>query len=218
MNNPILIFDFDGTIADTHQYIVDISNRLSNEFQYKEILPHEVIMLKDKTAEEVIRHLNVPVLKIPAIIAKAKKELQKNISEIKLHAGLKETLLKIKKTGNPLGILSTNSTENITSFLKLHQLDIFDFIHSTSKVWSKNTALKKLINKNNFEKNQVIYIGDEIRDVLAAQRLGIKMAAVAWGYNSLKSLQEYSPDFLINTPDELIHLCDTSFQKNVSIP
>ena len=35
MQNRVLIFDFDGTIADTFQLIVAISNHLADEFEFK---------------------------------------------------------------------------------------------------------------------------------------------------------------------------------------
>ena len=105
-----------------------------------------------------------------------------------------------------MGILSSNSFENISTFLKNHRLDIFDFIQATSKVWSKHTSLKKLMEKNGFRSDEILYIGDEIRDIVAAKKLGIKVAAVTWGYNSSKALERSAPDFLIHHPNELIRL------------
>ena len=77
MNNSILVFDFDGTIADTHRFIVEIHNRLSQEFNYMPIQQQDIAQLKDKTSQEIIHLLKVPILKIPAILSRAKKEFQK---------------------------------------------------------------------------------------------------------------------------------------------
>lgn len=206
MKNTVLIFDFDGTIADTYHYMMEISNRLAAEFKYESILPDELDGFKDKTSQEIIRHLKVPIIKIPAIISKAKKEYRQGISSINPINGLKETLHELKKIGVRMGIFSSNSSETIRKFLCNHNLDIFDFIQSTSKVWSKNTALKRLIQKNGFHPRQIIYVCDEIRDITAVRKLGIKVAAVTWGYNSSKALKKYNPDFLLNSPDELLSL------------
>lgn len=204
MKTTLLIFDFDGTIADTHRYLIEISNRLSQEFNYNTILPEEIDELKNKTSKEVITYLKVPLLKIPAIVAKAKSEFQKNMDALKPIAGLKEILYELKSLGIGLGVLSSNSMDNVTKFLKAHDLDIFDFIDTTSKIWSKNISLKNLIQKKGLAKNDVIYVGDEIRDITAARKLGVKVAAVSWGYNSASALKGYQPDFLIKHPPELL--------------
>ena len=62
MKKNVLVFDFDGTIADTFQAILDISNRLSKQFKYKMLKPAEAEILKDKTLKETIDHLSVPIL------------------------------------------------------------------------------------------------------------------------------------------------------------
>lgn len=206
MQNHVLIFDFDGTIADTFQAIVTISNQLADEFQYKKMTPTEAQLLKNKTTREIISHLEIPMLKIPLIIAKAKTELFKNISSITPVLGLKDTLEKLKDRDVQLGILTSNSEENVTGFLKNHKLEVFNFIKTTSKIWSKDHHLSKIIASHNFNPGNVIYIGDEARDIVAAKRLGIKVAAVAWGYNSTQALLANKPDYLLNDPKELLSL------------
>ena len=207
MNHLTLIFDFDGTIADTHHYIVEISNRLSKEFGYKIIQPEELQTLKDKTSQEIIMHLNVPIMKIPAILTRAKKEFEKGLTSLKPIKGLKETLLELKKMGFMLGIVSSNSLENISKFLKNHQMDVFDFIHPTPMVWSKNTALKKILTKHKLNPYQVVYIGDEMRDIDAARKAGLRVIAVDWGYNSTISLKKKKPNYLVHMPQDLLILC-----------
>lgn len=207
MKNKVALFDFDGTIADTRKYLIEISNRISDEFNFKKIKPEEAEDLKDKTSQEMIKHLRVPVLKIPAILAKAKSEFYKGISSIHPARGLKEILHQLKNTNITMGILSSNSPKNINQFLTNHELlNIFDFVHGTSKVWSKNTSLKKLMQKNGYEKDHILYIGDETRDIIAAKRLGIKVIAVAWGYNSTKLLKSYNPDYFVQDPKELLDI------------
>ena len=118
MKKSVFIFDFDGTLADTHQYIIEISNRLSGEFKFNPISSQEISELKNKTTQEVISHLRVPIMKIPAIMARGKREFQKNIDQLKPFGGLKEVLLQLKNIGHDIGILSSNSIENINT-LKL---------------------------------------------------------------------------------------------------
>ena len=204
MKNSILVFDFDGTIADTFENLLRISNTLSAEFNYSKIEPNEVEELKNKSSQEIIEYLGVPIMKIPTIVAKAKNKLHHEMAFIKPVAGLKEILLKLKSFGFCIGILSSNSQENVMKFLKKHHLDFFDFITTTSKIWSKNTSLKKLMVNLKADPAEVIYIGDETRDILAAKKAGVKVIAVTWGYNSSKALKALQPDYLVHSPEDLM--------------
>ncbi len=206
INKPVFIFDFDGTIADTFNHILQISNKLAKEFNFKEIEPDQKEEMKGKTSQELMKLLKVPLMKIPAIIARAKKELNKEISQIEPAEGLTEILRELKNWCQGIGILTSNSSDNVLKFLKNHDLDIFDFIKSTSQIWSKNTGLKKLIAQHGYNPEDVFYIGDETRDIQAARKAGVKVAAVTWGYNTSAALQKHNPDYIINTPEDLLKL------------
>jgi len=203
MADDILIFDFDGTIADTHHYIVRISNILAPEYGYKTIADNEIEQLRDKSAREMISHLSVPVLKIPAILAHAKRIFHDGIDEIKLIAGMHDVLHDLHRLGYTMGIVSSNMEKNIIRFLQNHDIHIFDFIHSTTKIWSKHHSISKLIRAKKFDRTAVTYIGDETRDITAARKCGIRSLAVTWGYNSEKALSCVNPDILVHTPAEL---------------
>lgn len=204
--NAVLIFDFDGTIADTLHSLIEIYNRLADELGFKKIESDEINKLQDNSIQETLQYLNIPLLKFPMIVAKAKKALHNEIERINPIDGLKDILHQFKSLDFKMGILSSNSLKNVTEFLKNNNLDLFDFIHTTSKIWSKNHSLKTLMNKKQLNCSQVIYIGDETRDIIAAQKAGICSVAVTWGYNSCKALEAHHPDHLIHSPQELLQL------------
>ncbi len=206
MKNNILIFDFDGTLADTLSHLVKISNRLAVEFNFKKIEPHHMSDLQAMTSQKILKHLNIPILKIPRILDKAKKEMHKEIPLIQPIQGIRQILHNLKSKGHQLGILSTNSTKNVTTFLKRHNLDIFDFIHTSARPWGKNHALKKIIKQNKFLPEKILFIGDETRDIEAAQKVKIQVAAVTWGYNTKDVLKKHNPDYLIHNPEELLNI------------
>lgn len=206
MSEKILIFDFDGTIADTHHYIIKIANGLAPEYGFKPIEWEEAEALRDKTAKEIISHLGVPILKIPAILTRAKRIFHEGINDVKLIDGLHDVLHELHSRGILMGIVSSNAADNIKHFLENHDLRVFDFLHSTTKIWSKHHSLAKLIKSRGFARENVLYVGDETRDISAARKCGIQSVAVSWGYNSRKALAADSPDFLLEKPAELLSL------------
>lgn len=215
-NIKMIIFDFDGTIADTFLHTMKITNILSDEFNFKKVHYDEIDFLKGKSLQEIIKHLNVPVLKIPNIVAKARNELQKDIESIEPIDGLKQTLPLIKQAKVQMGILTTNSKDNVEKFLSINQMEIFDFIHSTSRVLGKNHGLRKLMQNHKLRTHELLYVGDETRDIEAAKKEGIKVIAVTWGYNSHAVLQKFSPDFIAHTPEELFNICVSHFWPGLS--
>ncbi len=207
MKNKVLIFDFDGTIADTFQQTLKIANLLAVEFDFQPIKENEVKELKNKSVKDVIRFLKIHPLKVPQIAARAKAELNKNILLIKPVDGLKEMIANLKQLGYRVGIVSSNSAENILIFLTRNEMNLFDFIHTSSRIWSKNHGINQLIKNHGLSTNQILYIGDETRDIDAARKAGIMVAAVTWGYNSAQALQAHRPDYIVNSPQEFLELC-----------
>lgn len=210
MKTSLLVFDFDGTIADTLDSHLRILNHLSTEFRFRRITPHEVESLRDKSYQEILRCLQIPLIKVPLLVARVRRELRKEISVIEPVQGIREVLLSLKSWDYTLGILTSNSTENVKHFLKNHQLEVFDFVSAYSHLWGKKKRLHTLIKKNGVPLHDVFYIGDETRDIEAAKKAGIRSIAVTWGYNSQKALAAYGPEYLIHHPNQLLHICKIS--------
>jgi phosphoglycolate phosphatase-like HAD superfamily hydrolase len=56
--------------------------------------------------------------------------------------------------------------------------------------------------------DEVIYVGDETRDIHAAQKSNILMISVGWGFNSPTILAKHKPDFLVYHPIELVKIIE----------
>ena len=52
---------------------------------------------------------------------------------------------------------------------------------------------ESIIKKSGFEKSEMLAIGDEIRDIVAANKVEIPFGAVSWGFSSIEALQQHSP-------------------------
>jgi len=108
-----------------------------------------------------------------------------------------------------LGIISSNSESNIKSFLDKHNLtSLFSYIHTDSSLFGKHTILKKFCRKFKIEYSNVIYIGDEDRDILAAKKMKIKVVSVTWGYNDKSLLEKEKPDYLVEAPKQILDICN----------
>jgi len=216
MSVKVIIFDFDGTLADTLDAIVNITNRLAKIYGYKATAPEELAQIRNMSSREIVKQSNISVFKLPFLLRRIKLELQDDIQQVKPIAGIQESLIRLKNQGILLGIITSNSEENVKAFLQKNDMkDLFSFIYSERTLFSKDKALNKFIKRNNLIPEQVIYVGDETRDIEASKKINVKVVAVSWGFNSEEALAKQNPDFLINKPSELVDLIG-SFKQIVS--
>jgi phosphoglycolate phosphatase len=204
-----LIFDFDGTLVNSFYDVIDKFNLLATEFKFRQIALHEVDKLRDLNSRELIQFLKIPLYKLPRVIKKARKSIHKDMQKLTSFTNLPEVLNKLYQAGMSLGILTSNSKENVVAWLLHHKLrDLFTFIHVESSFFGKKRLLKKILKTHHIQQNEAFYIGDETRDIDAAKQCGIQSVAVTWGFNSEQILLSEEPHYIVRTPEELLQLCE----------
>lgn len=203
----VAIFDFDGTIADSRDSVGDIINELADEYGYKKLNKDEILKYTSKRAQDFIRDdLKLSWLKIPGFATRLRSELNKKISELKPIDGMVGVIKELKSRNYKLGIVSSNSEDNIRQFLIMNDIDVFDFVISGSSLLGKARNLKKALSEEGLEAKNVVYVGDEIRDREAADKAGIDVVVVSWGYNSKESLEKNDNSIIIDSPSQLLDL------------
>ena len=133
-------------------------------------------------------------------------ELEKEMKNIKFFPGVKKFLYELKDRRYKLAIISSNRVENINKFIEFNKLDIFDFIHGKTDLFGKADYLGKFLKDYNLKKTEVIYIGDEIRDVEACKKAGIKIIGVSWGLHTVEALKKNGVDFIAKKPSEILKI------------
>jgi len=202
-----IIFDFDGTLADSVDMLVSVYNEVAPKYGYKIIKPEDRDFLRGKTAWQIKQALGVPWWKIPFMLPQARKLFNGRIGKINFFPGMKELVLELHQRNYQLGIFTTNTYESIDDFLQNNGCrDVFKFIAPKASLFYKVCQFKKALKKYKIDPASAIYIGDETKDVDAAKKTGAKSAAVSWGLNSKEALLSHHPDFLAETPEELLEI------------
>jgi phosphoglycolate phosphatase len=199
-----LIFDFDGTIADTLSAIIRLVNEHASEFNIKPLVDKDVDELRGMSNIDIIKRFKIPLVKVPFMILHGQKELNQRIDQMTLFPGMKELILRLKGLGFRLGILTSNSRENVQKFLRAQALDVFDFIHAEQNFFGKNWALLHLLKKHGLKRDEVLYVGDEVRDIEACQKVGVPVVAVSWGFHRRHLLAAKMPTHLVDTAPEIL--------------
>jgi len=176
----LVLFDFDGTIANTFDALVGILNKHRNKYGYQKITPALVKKLRDKSLREIIKIAGISKWKLFFISRRCQKELNSQLEKVPLAKGIPELFRELRKNYR-IGIMTSNSKKNVFKFLTLHGLKA-DEIYGNVSLFRKSKMLRKL--------QPLVYVGDEKRDVEASTKANIPMIAALWGFNSQKALQD----------------------------
>ncbi|MEM9510996.1 MAG: HAD hydrolase-like protein [Cyanobacteria bacterium P01_E01_bin.35] len=205
MTAKAILFDFDGTIADTYQAIAIITNQLSSEFGYKALDQEELLLIKNLSSREIVKLSEISVFKLPFLVKRVRSELSKEIAQLEPIQDIHQVLIRLKELGFVLGIVTSNNQENVNIFLHKTKLaSLFDYIYSGTAIFGKHRVLNQVIREHGLDKSNVIYVGDETRDIRSARKSHIPVIAVSWGFNAAQILSEHQPDYLVNRPAELL--------------
>lgn len=209
----LLLFDFDGTIADTFRSGVEILNQLAPEFGFRPLAEGDLERARDMRTGELMKFLGIPATRMSRISRRGKEELSKRMDEILPLPGMIELIRCLHGRGFRLGILTSNSEENVAAFLSRFDIRVFEFVRTSSKLAGKGRVIREILKGLGLKPREILLIGDEVRDVEAAQETGVHVVAVTWGYNSLRALESIRPDHLAQSPEELGALvCGTEME------
>jgi phosphoglycolate phosphatase len=202
----LAIFDFDGTLADTYPLFADSLNALAAKHGFRQITPGEMHTLRSLSASQVLGALQLPLWRVPAVLADFRRVMLERIHEVQPFAGVLEVLRTLAQRRVALALASSNSLDNVRAVLGPAVLDRFAALECGATLFGKPRRLRRILQKTGSDASATIYIGDEIRDAHAAARLGMTFGAVAWGYTDLEALLRLNPAKVFRTPADLLDL------------
>jgi phosphoglycolate phosphatase len=199
----LIIFDFDGTIGDTGQVSLEVYEEISKRHGFQVLSPEEIEVYRSLPIKTRMKKMDIPLRRIPKLTKQSWRLLAEKIPHARPFEGIESLLEAIQEKEIPMIILSSNATANIQAFLKNNQFHYFDKVLGGAKLFGKEKTLKKLIKRYQLDMKDVLYIGDELRDIDSCQSLGLPIAAVTWGFDKRSLLKSAEPDYLVDTPFEL---------------
>ncbi len=200
----LVIFDFDGTLADSLGWFIGISDRLADEFGFDRIDKDQVAILRRHDAATLLRLHHVPLWKVPFIAARFRRLMAQQIHMIAPFPGIADLLDQLAQAGSTLAMVTSNSCANVRRVLGKKSAGLLAACEGGVSLFGKRTKLRKVLRASGIHPAQAIFIGDEVRDIEAARQAGIASGAVAWGFTDQDVLQAHSPDFLFASVDEML--------------
>ena len=202
-----IIFDLDGTLADTMNDLVTAMNSMLSHFGYSERTRQELTsFINNGTREFVHRSLPKDVQEIDFILQSAIDEYKKQYSmcylnETKRYDGIEAMLMTLKQKGIKMSVLSNKPDKFVKDIIaKLYDKKDFVVIQGNEEKLplkpSPNVALA-IAKKMGVKPSQCLFVGDSDIDIKTAQNAGMRSVGVCWGYRGKTTLTDAGADFII---------------------
>ncbi|HEX6287811.1 MAG TPA: HAD hydrolase-like protein [Herpetosiphonaceae bacterium] len=203
MKYKLVIFDFDGTLADSFPWFLGIANSIADTYNFKRIEASEIEALRGYSARQMIQHLGVPLWKMPLIARHARSLTARDIEHITLFEGVDRLLRRLSQMGVTLAIVSSNSYDNVRRVLGPDNAALIAYYECGASLFGKRARFRKILKQSGVLPSEALCIGDEIRDIEAATKEHIPFGAVAWGFTRLEALKAYAPAQVFARVDEI---------------
>jgi len=198
----LAIFDLDGTLADSFPWFLRTINDVADRFGFRRVAEEDVEELRHASTREILSRLEVPLWKLPAIARYARRLKAEAAAEIPLFAGVEAMLETLSRSGVQLALVTSDSEANAREKLG-EAAALFSHFDCAASLFGKPAKFRRVIRRAGAALDQVISIGDEVRDVEAARAVGIACGAVCWGYAAPAALRALGPDHTFERMDEI---------------
>ena len=201
--DKVIIFDFDGTLADTFPLVVDVAYKLTGA---RRLPAEEIEKLRRLPLLKAVPQLGMRRRSVFTLILSTRAHMYPRMHEVPPFAGVPELVKELHEAGYRLLVLSSNRRRNVRAFLQAHQLEQY-FEDEVSvlygNVFFKAHGLRKLLRRKHVRAADCAYIGNEPLDMQAAERVGMRAIATTWSGQARSELADTRPSAIIDKPAEL---------------
>lgn len=189
---------------DSKDVFLNLYNQLSDKYKYKKIKPEDIEELRKLSIKERCQKLRFPLYKMPFLAVEFYKLYKISIKNVVLIDGIKNLLEALNNKGYQLAIISSNDEQNIRDFLQKNQIDNIKEVLCSNNIFGKDKVITKFLKSYDLNQTEVIYVGDELRDIAACKKINVKVIWVSWGYDAIELANKECPDYIVNAPEEIL--------------
>ena len=213
-NFDYVIFDFDGTVADTGEGIL-------------KSLQYSFVAMGDPAPDlsDLKKFIGPPVYysyrtfygisedRVDLYVKKYRERYsKKGIYESKVYDGIRELIISLKEKDIKVGIASSKPERLIYAVADYLQItNLFDAIVGVKSDNSKHSSKAGLITQamedmGAADKNKVLMVGDRMFDIDGAHDAGVKCCGALWGFGDRPEFEEHNAEFIVDKPAEILQI------------
>lgn len=210
---PLLLFDYDGVIADSYEVYFREFTRACTEYGFDKLNSREAFLrLFDGNLITQLIKAGFPLHKLKKLADDFRPQMEKANSEIKPFPGMVE-ILRTLSIHHPVVIITANSSHVVQQFVDAHALHEIKGVLGSDIETSKVKKIRRA--RRQFRDHRAYYIGDTKGDMIEARRAGAIPVAAAWGWHDYERLQSAHPDYIIGRQEELLSIFEFSLESAI---
>lgn len=208
-NITTLLFDFDGTLLNTNDLIIQSFQHVLNKYFPGEYDRNDILPFLGPTLHETFGSVNL----------EKSEEMIKDYREwnIGMHDelstefdGVTKTLHLLKEQGLKMAIVSTKQNAVVMKGLNLLNVtDLFDVVIGLDDVQNPKPDPEPILlalERLGADKEESLMIGDNLHDIVGGQNAGVRTAGVAWSLKGEEFLQSFNPDYMLHHISDLLRI------------
>ena len=203
-----IIFDFDGTLADTLPICFYAFQAVFKEFDNVEVTPDEIKAMFGPSETGIIRENLVNLNHDKAIELYYEKYNEKHRELVQDNQEINDLLLLLKREGYKLGIVTGKASRSLLISLEcLNMNDLFDVIITGDDVNVPKPhpeGINKALAQLNIKTSEAVFLGDSDADVMAGKQANVHTIGVQWLPNYQTVEFSSQPDQLFRTINEFM--------------
>lgn len=207
-HKKLLIFDFDGTIADTTLHVIHCVQKCAKHFSLMEVSEENIQEFIGSALVDVMKKLGAREDQLTDIKEYYREIFLEDLSDILVYDGVKEVLEQLKARGYTLAIATNRGSDTLPSILEFIGItNIFSEIVCADHVINRKPhpeMVDLILNDLALKKEDTLVLGDTSFDILMAQNAGCDSCYVCHEKSPNESVMMLQPDFVIYQFKELL--------------
>ena len=205
--SDIIIFDFDGVLADTRPFMLQTAGEICAQLGHPcTPTPADQEALPAMSFDNLGRQLGIPEEQIPEFTRRNLEAFNSHPEPMPAFPGIDQIVLQLARQFR-LGLVTGNGGGVVRKYLAHCGLDgCFEVVLSLEDPGSRVEKIQRILSTLGNGAGQAYMIGDAVSDIHAARQAGILSVAVSWGHQSLTQLRQAGPDFIVKEPADLLNL------------
>ncbi|MGE6602758.1 pyrophosphatase PpaX [Lysinibacillus fusiformis] len=204
-----LLFDFDGTLLNTNELIIQTFMHVLNERFPGQFSPKDCLKFIGPSLKQTFN--DIAPGEEEALIAKYRAwNLEHHDELVSQYPDVVSTLEQLKAQGILLAIVSTKRNDTIDRGLSIlgatHLFDVRIGTDNVKNVKPDPEPVLLALERLGVDKADAIMIGDNSHDIEAGHRAGVRAAGVAWTIKGEAYLQQYQPEFILHHMTDLLDI------------
>lgn len=200
----ILLFDFDGVIADSLELFTEGFGQMLRDLGYPALSSREAILgLFEGNVIKGLVRAGFPLYRLRQLGREFGPRIAEALLEVRPFPGM-PALLNDCARRYPTYVITSNLTAPTEGFLAAHGIQGICEVLGADKESSKVKKIRRVRRKH--RGTTAYYFGDTKGDMIEAARAGAVPVAVAWGWHTEDKLREADPTHVVHTPQEIVDL------------